>query len=241
MNIFDEIRESYIYNGEVSLKALEDDIVTLENQIDSYNATLRELVIRGKKTDRIAVKIRETQMKLNMLRAVLRRETDANVTNDEILGVLGVSGQSAKETDRVKTAADDKKPVPQDFQMAEAEKTDVEKIVSPGIINGIPNYTEDEEIAPEYLSRTVYIKPEQVEELKSSSLVEKPKNNEVIAVNLEKYKVFDDKNVYDFSKIKNIDELKCAYSFLDELDIIRVVEDVDAVIKDTYLTEEEPE
>ena len=122
MNIFEEIRESYIYNGVVSLKALEDDIVTLENQIDSFKATLKELVVRGKKTDRITEKIRETQMKLNMLKAVHRKETDSNVTNDEMLNVLGVSGKSAKGIDKIETAADNKKPFPQDFQEAEVEK-----------------------------------------------------------------------------------------------------------------------
>ena len=34
MGIFDELAESYTYNGAVSIKAIEDDIVILENQLD---------------------------------------------------------------------------------------------------------------------------------------------------------------------------------------------------------------
>ena len=70
MNIFEEIAESYTYNGAISIKALEDDIVTLENQLDSYNATLRELQLRGKKPGMLIEKIRDAKMRLSLLRAV---------------------------------------------------------------------------------------------------------------------------------------------------------------------------
>ena len=72
MNIFEELAESYTYNGVVSLKALDDDIVTLENQIDSYNATLRELQLRGKKVTPLVAKIRDAKIRLSLLKAVYK-------------------------------------------------------------------------------------------------------------------------------------------------------------------------
>ena len=105
MNIFEEIAESYTYNGAISIKALEDDIVTLENQLDSYNATLRELQLRGKKPGMLIEKIRDAKMRLSLLRAVLRREKDKASPDDIIKNMLGISANEAKETTSPETAA----------------------------------------------------------------------------------------------------------------------------------------
>lgn len=124
MNIFEEIVESYTYNGAVSLKALEDDIVTLENQIDSYNATLREVRLRGKKSLPLVQKIRDAKMRLSLLKAVYRRESDKATPDDVIINMLGLSAKNAKETEAPGTAADKKEPVPQNFEKAEIEIVD---------------------------------------------------------------------------------------------------------------------
>ena len=124
MNIFEEIVESYTYNGVVSLKALEDDIVTLENQIDSYNATLREVQMRGKKSLPLVEKIRDAKMRLSLLKVVYRRESDKATPDDVIINMLGLSAKNAKETETPGTAADKKEPVPQNFEKAEIEVVD---------------------------------------------------------------------------------------------------------------------
>lgn len=121
MNIFEEIAESYTYNGVVSFKALEDDIVTLENQIDSYNSTLNELRLRGKKSSTLMEKIRDAKMRLSLLKAVLKKEKDKASPDDIIKNMLGISAKNANETEMPGTAADKKEPVLQNFEKAEAE------------------------------------------------------------------------------------------------------------------------
>ena len=122
MNIFEELAESYTYNGVVSLKALDDDIVTLENQIDSFNATLKELQLRGKKPGPLVGKIRDAKIRLSLLKAVYKKESDKATPDDVILNMLGVSAKHANETPEVKTAASGKKPKPQNFESAELER-----------------------------------------------------------------------------------------------------------------------
>ena len=130
MNIFEELAESYTYNGVVSLKALDDDIVTLQNQIDSYNATLSELKLRGKRVSPLVAKIRDAKIRLSLLKAVYKRESDKTTTDDVILSMLGVSGRDAKEVSGVNTAADGREPKPQNFESAELEEVAVEQEVT---------------------------------------------------------------------------------------------------------------
>ena len=122
MNIFEELAESYTFNGVVSLKALNDDIVTLENQIDSYNTTLRELQLRGRKVNIIIGKIRDAKIRLSLLKAVYKKESDKATPDDVILNMLGISAKNAKEVASVGTAADGRKPKPQNFESAELEE-----------------------------------------------------------------------------------------------------------------------
>ena len=135
MNIFEEIAESYTYNGVVSLKALDDDIVTLENQIDSYNATLREIQLRGKKSAPLVQKIRDAKIRLSLLKAVYKKESDRNTSDDIILNMLGISANNAKEVELPKTAAEGKEPLVQDFEESDVEVVeemveDTEAVVS---------------------------------------------------------------------------------------------------------------
>ena len=127
MNIFEEIAERYTYNGVVSLKALDDDIVTLENQIDSWLATLNELRLRGKKSSTIVEKIRDGKIRLSLLRAVYKRESDKTAPDDVIAGMLGISAKNANEVEAPGTAADNKEPVKQNFEKAEIEVVDEDK------------------------------------------------------------------------------------------------------------------
>ena len=120
MNIIDEITESYTYNGVVSLKALEDDIITLENQIESQEDTLREIRLRGKNERPLLTKIRDSKIKLSFLKTIYRRESEKPVKDQTIDSVLGESAKAAESVESPDTAAGDKRPVPQDFAMAEA-------------------------------------------------------------------------------------------------------------------------
>lgn len=124
MNIFEEIAESYTYNGAISIKALEDDIVMMENQLGTYNATLRELQLRGKKPGMLIEKIRDTKMRLSLLRAVLRREKNKVSPDDILKNMLGISANEAKETTSPETAAENKTPAQQNFEKAEIEVLD---------------------------------------------------------------------------------------------------------------------
>ena len=121
MNIFEELAESYTYNGVVSLKAIDDDIVTLENQLDSFKSTLEEIRIRGKKTGPLIEKMRDTKVRLSLLKALYRRESDKNASDDIVLNMLGFSANNAKEVELPKTAAEGKEPVVQNFEESEVE------------------------------------------------------------------------------------------------------------------------
>ena len=132
MNIFEELAESYTYNGVVSLKALEDDIVTLENQIDSFNATLKEIQLRGKKPAPLIGKIRDAKIRLSLLKAVYKRESDKATPDDVILNMLGVSANNAKEVPEINTAADGREPKPQNF-----ESTEIEQAVDESLNTGV--------------------------------------------------------------------------------------------------------
>lgn len=124
MNIFEELAESYTYNGVVSLKALDDDIGALEGQIDSYNATLRELQLRGKKPGPLIEKMRDAKVRLSLLKALYKRESDKNTSDDIIMNMLGISANNASEVESPETAADGKEPVAQDFEESEVEADD---------------------------------------------------------------------------------------------------------------------
>lgn len=153
MNIFEEIAESYTYNGSVSLKAMEDDIVTLENQIDSYNATLREINLRGKKSAPLVEKIRDTKIKLSLLRAAYKRESDKSTPNDAILNMLGVSGKEAVGVESVKTAAADKTPLKQNFESAEFDNVSEEKTDCVSVQNEkVDELSDNEVVTDKYVS-----------------------------------------------------------------------------------------
>ena len=124
MNVFEELAERYTYNGVVSLKALEDDIITLENHIDSYNFTLKEARLRKMNDKLILEKIRDAKTRLSRLKAFYKRESDKATPDDVMLNVLGLSAKYAKETESPGTAADKKEPVPQNFDKAEIEIVD---------------------------------------------------------------------------------------------------------------------
>ena len=190
MNIFEEIAESYTYNGVVSLKALEDDIVTLENTIDSYNTTLNELRLRGKKTAPLVEKIRDAKIRLSLLKAVYRKEKDKSTTNDVIINMLGLSAKDAKETESPGTAADTKEPVPQNFDTAEVEVvnddegTDVvegEKIKDKEII--VENTGE----VPENTGNDITIETESVKDITSGTKIEytKESNSDIVEEKIE--------------------------------------------------------
>ena len=129
MNIIDELIESYTYNGEFSMKAIEDDIGTLDNQIESYNSTLKEIRLRRKNDQPLVARIREAKIKRSLLNVVYNRMKKSQTNEDAILSVLGESGKSARETEEVGTAAGGKEPKPQNFESAEAESIEEVKEV----------------------------------------------------------------------------------------------------------------
>ena len=127
MNIIDEIIESYTYNGVVSEKAIEDDIATLENQIESYGFTLNEVRLRRKNDGPLITKIRDAKIRLSLLKAVEKKVKEQMSSDAAIVNMLGVSGKSAKEVEEIGTVANGKAPVPQNFESSEAEKPQPEE------------------------------------------------------------------------------------------------------------------
>ena len=127
MNIIDEIIESYTYNGVVSEKAIEDDIATLENQIESYGFTLNEVRLRRKNDGPLVTKIRDAKIRLSLLKAVEKKVKEQMSSDAAIVNMLGISGKSAKEVEEIGTVANGKAPVPQNFESSEAEKPQPEE------------------------------------------------------------------------------------------------------------------
>ena len=197
MNIFEELAESYTYNGVVSLKALDDDIVTLENQIDSYNATLRELQLRGKKVGPLVAKIRDAKIRLSLLKAVYKKESDKATPDDVILNMLGVSANNAKEVNSVNTAADGREPKPQNFESAELEEI-VEE--TPGVDVKAP---ESEKV----VDNEIVITEEDEADMQASVIEDNTSDDEIIVV---------DENAPE-------EELKELYSSLTSEDEVIVV------------------
>ena len=126
MNILEEIAGSYTYNGSVSLMALEDDIETIENQIESDNITLREVRLRNMNDAPLVARIRENKIRLSLLKAVYKKESEKDTADNGMSDILGVSANNANEVEPPETAADKKEPVPQDFEKAEAEPEEKE-------------------------------------------------------------------------------------------------------------------
>ena len=134
MNI-EKLAETYTYNGVVSLKAIEDDIVTLENHIESLNETLNEIRLRGINPTNFTAtyvigEIRASKLRLSSLKVLYKMESNKSTPNDVILNVLGVSAKNANEVNKVVSAADGRKPKPQNFESAELEKSIEDAMVS---------------------------------------------------------------------------------------------------------------
>ena len=72
-----------MHNGVVSLEAIEDDIITLENQIDNLNAVLREAQLRGKNPGPVRQRIRDEKVRLSLLKAAFKRESDKDASSVE--------------------------------------------------------------------------------------------------------------------------------------------------------------
>ena len=197
MNIIDEITQSYTYNGVVSLKALEDDIITLENQIESQEDVLREIRLRGKNERPLLAKIRDSKIKLSFLKTIYRRESEKPVKDQAIDSVLGESAKAAESVESPDTAAGDKRPVPQDFTMAEAGDIP-DGVAHTPVITVEPEEASAESAAPE------------------AGLTAKPEGESVI---LDKYRTGEDE--YDITSAPD-DELPGLYDLLKQEDNVFV-------------------
>lgn len=197
MSIIDEITESYTYNGVVSLKALEDDIMTLENQIESQEDTLREIRLRGRNEKPLLAKIRDSKIKLSFLKTIYKRESEKAVKEQPIDGVLGESAKAAESVESPDTAAGGKRPVPQDFAMAEAGDI-LDGVTHTSIVTMEPGETGAESATPEV------------------ELTAKPEGESVI---LEKYRTGE--NEYDLTSAPD-DELPGIYDLLKREDNVFV-------------------
>ena len=197
MNIIDEITESYTYNGVVSLKALEDDIITLENQIEGQEDTLREIRLRGKNERPLLAKIRDSKIKLSFLKTIYRRESEKPAKDQVIDSVLGESAKAAESVESPDTAAGDKRPVPQDFAMAEAGDIP-DGVTRTSAITMEPEETGAESATPE------------------AGLTAKPEGESVI---LDKYRTGE--NEYDLTSAPD-DELPGIYDLLKREDDVFV-------------------
>lgn len=197
MSIIDEITESYTYNGVVSLKALEDDIITLENQIESQEDTLREIRLRGKNERPLLAKIRDSKIKLSFLKTIYKRESEKSVKDQVIESVLGESAKAAESVESPDTAAGDKRPVPQDFAMAEAGDIP-DGVTRTSAVTMEPEEAGAESAAPE------------------AGLTAKPEGE---SVTLDKYRIGE--NEYDLTSAPE-DELPEIYALLNQEDTVFV-------------------
>lgn len=121
MDYFEKLAESYTYNGTLSLKAIEDDIVTLNNQIEDWNTALKY----SRLTDNVAPllsRVKEAKKRLYSLEELRKRAMVDGISPDEpMLNMLNVSANSAKEVHEIVTAADNKEPLPQNFDSSNFE------------------------------------------------------------------------------------------------------------------------
>lgn len=121
MNALEELIENYKYNGVVSLKAFEDDIATLENQIETYQATKEELKLRNRNTASISERIQAAKGKLALLKSAYRRASEERNPDEVVIDAVRVSANDARETEMPETAAGNKTPKRQNFESADLE------------------------------------------------------------------------------------------------------------------------
>lgn len=115
MDNFKELIENYTYNGALSLKAIEDDIVMIENQIDSWNTALK-FSRTNSNTTPLITRIRDAKKQVSRLKELKKRARQDIVPNIEAIDdMLSISANSAKEEGKITTAADGKKPLKQNF------------------------------------------------------------------------------------------------------------------------------
>lgn len=179
MNIIEETTEKYRYNGVVSMKALEDDIVTLENLIESNTLLVDEARLRGFVIKSLVTKINEDKEKLNLLKVIRNREVLKTKKDDGISGVLGASAKNANGTALPETAASKKQPLLQNFEKAEYEI--VEEQGDTSIVNS-PNDEPNDIVVGKTLPDTTEISSEATE----NKDVDKNKDNIVSRIEAEK-------------------------------------------------------
>ena len=252
MNIFEELTESYTYNGTISMKAIEDDIVTLENHIDSLNSTLREINARGKNPGPIREKIRDEKIRLSLLKSFLKKVKEENNASEDdvILGVLGVSGSGAKETEKPSTAANGKQPKQQNFESMEIEEaaneTDMETL-EPEISDN-QNQTESSPELETVEENVESVDNEEVNEAEVESEVEigqfddEPETETVTEqenmmdndIKVEKYMV--EKDVYDMRGASE-EDLQDLYNSLTSDDKVAIKGSTEKGVVEAYATE----
>ena len=165
--------------------------MTLTNQIDSYNSTLREVRLRRKNDKFIVEKIRDAKIRLSLLKAFYKNQSDKVAPDDAIMNILGISGKSAKEVNTIETAASGKKPLEQNFESAELENNG-EEGSEVKLSTGTPiefNWSIDSK-KPESISETKIVAADVFEEKEEDAVM---KEDEIVqqvfhTVNAEKEK-----------------------------------------------------
>ena len=130
MDLIEELAVRYTFNGVLSRKAIDDDIVFAKNQLESLEETLKEAKLRGLNTSPfLVIKIRETKNQIAQLKELLRRADflpePSLVKNSGAMMTVITEGvlNGGNAVDMPKTAAYGKEPLPQNFDSAEIEKT----------------------------------------------------------------------------------------------------------------------
>ena len=121
MNIFEELEENYTYNGEISVKAVEDDMALIVSQLEAYELALQDTRLREKARASLGKKVRDLKLNLSLLKAFKKRISAAPAKNDAITGMILESARGAKEVESPGTAAEGKEPHVQDFEKSEVE------------------------------------------------------------------------------------------------------------------------
>ena len=130
-DVLNELAKKYTYNGSISIKALEDDINTLQNQLENFNLIKQEVIVRKKNVSPISAKISDTEIQLSLLKSLLKREKKKKKEEETaILEVLNVTDKEIKEdVNKSETIVDNKQPIKQDFLTSNVEETTDEDII----------------------------------------------------------------------------------------------------------------
>ena len=120
MDIFKTLENEYTINGEVSMKAIEDDIETIQERISDIETRMRTN-LTPPYPEAVVYKLNKDRYELSTLKKFHRMVKDRG-KSDAINNVIETAAKSANETETPATAASGRDPLPQNFEASEFEQ-----------------------------------------------------------------------------------------------------------------------